>query len=333
MTARTDISSGTTSVLDSGQASGGVSGSQPAVSPQGIGNGPVEREFTVQARSQARMTLRRFFAHKLAVLSLVALILVVIGAFVGPLLWKYNYQDLTDAYSASPSWGHPFGTDSIGHDELAQVMRGAAASLVIALSVAVVSTVIGTVIGAVAGYYSGLVDTLLMRFVDLLLTVPLFAVAIVIGYNINSNSNQKVELALLLSLLLWPSIARVVRGQFLGLREREYAEAARALGASNIRIMFRHLVPNALGSIIVNATVTVATAILTETALSYVGFGIKSPDTSLGLLVSDGVSAAQTRPWVFYFPGLVIVLIALTINFIGDGLRDAFDPQQNRVRA
>jgi len=136
-----------------------------------------------------------------------------------------------------------------------------------------------------------------------------------------------------LALLLWTYIARVVRGTFLSLREKEFVEAARALGASDTRIMFRHLLPNATGSIIVNATIMVSVAILTETALSYLGLGIKAPDTSLGLLISTGQQAAQTRPWLFYFPGLMIIVIALTINFVGDGLRDAFDPTQTRVRA
>ncbi len=137
----------------------------------------------------------------------------------------------------------------------------------------------------------------------------------------------------MIAALAWTSICRVVRGVFLSLREKEFVEAARALGASDARIIFRHLLPNAVGPIIVNATIAVAVAILTETALSYLGLGIRPPDTSLGLLVSDGAQAAQTRPWLFYFPGLFIIIIALTVNFVGDGLRDAFDPTQRRVRA
>src|SRR5215207_3277601 len=243
-----------------------------------------EREFTVQRRSQTQMIMRRFMAHKLAVGSLVVFLLVVIISLVGGRFWKYSYADITDQYSSPPSLAHPMGTDDIGHGELAQVLRGAQKSVQVALLVAILATTIGAVIGAIAGYYRGWVDSVLMRFTDLILTIPSIAILAV-------------------------------------------------LGASDSRIMFRHLLPNATGSIIVNATVTVAVAILIETALSYLGLGIKSPDTSLGLLISAGQQAATTRPWLFYFPGLIIVIIALTINFIGDGLRDAFDPTQTRVRA
>ena len=173
----------------------------------------------------------------------------------------------------------------------------------------------------------------MMRFVDLLLTIPSLAILVTLSTLLASGGGDPVTIALILASLSWLSIARVIRGLFLSLREKEYVEAARCLGATNRRIIFRHLLPNAVGPIIVNATVTVAFAILAETGLSYLGFGIKYPSTSLGLLISDGQSAASTRPWLFYFPGLVIILIALTINFVGDGLRDALDPQQKRVRA
>jgi ABC-type dipeptide/oligopeptide/nickel transport system permease subunit len=203
----------------------------------------------------------------------------------------------------------------------------------VALMVAFLSTTIGAVIGAVAGYYRGWVDSALMRFTDLVLTIPSIAILAVLASVVAEEAGNWFFIGLVLALLQWTYIARVVRGTFLSLREKEFVEAARALGASDARIMFRHLLPNATGSIIVNATVTVAVAILLETALSYLGLGIKPPDTSLGLLISTGQQAATTRPWLFYFPGLIIVIIALTINFVGDGLRDAFDPTQTRVRA
>jgi glutathione transport system permease protein len=278
-----------------------------------------EREFTVVRRSQTQMIIRRFLAHKLAVGSLVVFLVVVIISLVGGRFWKYGYADITDQFSSPPSLAHPMGTDDIGHDSLAQVLRGSQKSVQVALMVAFLATAIGTVIGALAGYYRGWVDSALMRFTDLVLTIPSIAILAVLASTV--------------ALLQWTYIARVVRGTFLSLREKEFVEAARALGASDTRIMFRHLLPNATGSIIVNATVTVAIAILLETALSFLGLGIKPPDTSLGLLVSTGQQAATTRPWLFYFPGLVIIVIALTINFVGDGLRDAFDPTQTRVRA
>jgi ABC-type dipeptide/oligopeptide/nickel transport system permease subunit len=175
------------------------------------------------------------------------------------------------------------------------------------------------------------VDSILMRFTDLVLTIPLLAIAGLLAGTLSGGDWFLVAVAI--ASVSWTSIARVVRGTFLSLREKEFVDAARALGASDTRIIFRHLLPNATGSIIVNATINVAVAILVETALTFLGLGIQPPDTSLGLLVSAGVQAAQTRPWLFYFPGLAIIVIALTINFIGDGLRDAFDPTQTRVRA
>jgi len=292
-----------------------------------------EREFTVAARTQTQMIIRRFLAHKLAVGSLVVFLIVVVASLIGGRFWKYNYADITPEFSSPPSLQHPMGTDSIGHDSMAQILRGAQKSVQVALMVAFLSTTVGALIGALAGYYRGWIDSALMRFTDLVLTIPYIAILAVLAANVADKAGNWFFVGLVLSLLLWTSIARVVRGTFLSLREKEFVEAARALGASDRRIMFRHLLPNATGSIIVNATITVAVAILIETALSYLGLGIRSPDTSLGLLINEGQQAATTRPWLFYFPGIIIVIIALTINFIGDGLRDAFDPTQTRVRA
>jgi ABC-type dipeptide/oligopeptide/nickel transport system permease subunit len=292
-----------------------------------------EREFTVERRSQSQMVIRRFMAHKLAVGSLAVFLLVVIISLIGGRFWKYGYADITDEFSSPPSLEHPMGTDDIGHDSMAQILRGAQKSVQVALMVAFLSTTFGAVLGAIAGFYRGWVDAALMRFTDLILTIPSIAILAVLAATLADQAGNWFFVGLVLSLLLWTYIARVVRGTFLSLREKEFVEAARALGASDTRIMFRHLLPNATGSIIVNATVMVSVAILTETALSFLGLGIKAPDTSLGLLISAGTQAASTRPWLFWFPGVFIVIIALTINFVGDGLRDAFDPTQTRVRA
>jgi len=293
----------------------------------------VEREFTVVRRSQSSLVLRRFLQHRLAVVSLVVFVLLVTVSLLGTTLWHYTSTDITDDLSMSPSLAHPMGTDAAGHDLLAQVLAGTRISILVALLVAVLSTAFGTVFGAISGFYGGRTDTLMMRTVDLLLTVPSLAILVCLSTLLAGGGGDPVTIGLILASLSWLSIARVIRGLFLSLREKEYVEAARCLGASNARIIFRHLLPNAVGPIIVNATITVAAAILAETGLSYLGFGIKFPSTSLGLLISVGQSAAQTRPWLFYFPGLVIVLIALTVNFVGDGVRDALDPQQKRVRA
>ncbi len=293
----------------------------------------VEREFTVKARTQRQLIVRRFLQHRLATISLVVFVLLILAALVGGRFWHYGFADVSDDFSQAPTLKHPMGTDEIGHDVLAQVLRGARKSVQVALLVAFVSTAVGTVVGAVSGFFRGWVDAALMRIVDLILTIPTIVILITLSAQASSSAGSWVFIALIIAGLLWAPISRTVRGQFLSLREKEYVEAARALGASNRRIIFRHLLPNALGPIIVAATIAVAVAIITESALSFLGVGIRPPDTSLGLLVSDGQQAASTRPWLFYFPGLYIILIALTVNFVGDGLRDAFDPTQTRVRA
>lgn len=297
------------------------------------GSAPADREFTVEVRSQARLILRRFLRHKLAVASLVVFVAVVLFGFVGGTLWRFTYDQLTPDISAPPSLLHPFGTDSSGVDLMAMVMRGTQRSLEIALFVAVTATGVGTIYGAIAGYYRGVFDTLMMRFVDLILTFPTIAVAAILGYQVGASAGSWFFIGLILAALTWPIVARVVRGAVLSLREKEFIEAARALGARDRRIIFRHLIPNVMGSVIVSVTILVATAILSETGLSFIGFGVRPPDTSLGLLVSQAQTAVSTRPWLFYFPGAFIILIVLSINFIGDGLRDAFDPTQTKVRS
>lgn len=278
----------------------------------------------------AGIVARRFLRHRLAVAGLAVLAGVVLLALVGGHLWRYGYTVQSNDLSQAPGWKHPFGTDALGHDMLAQVLRGANKSVMIALVVAALSTTFGTLVGALAGFYRGWVDAALMRATDLTLTVPSYAAAAVLAYQFGTRRNGWVYLALLLAAFAWMPVARVVRGVFVSLREKEYVQAARALGASNRRILLRHVLPNAMGSIIVNATLVVAAAILAETALSYIGLGIQPPDTSLGLLVSYGEGAATTRPWLFYIPGLFIVIIVLAVNFVGDGLREAFDPTQRQ---
>ncbi|MEU6217551.1 ABC transporter permease [Streptomyces sp. NPDC047022] len=288
-----------------------------------------EHEFTVKQRSQTQMVLRRFVRHRAAMISLVVFVLIVLWAFIGPYLWHYSYQKYTPDNSQAPSAKHPFGTDSSGYDAYAQVMRGTQTSLKVAILIALGSTVLGAVWGAIAGFYRGIVDSIMMRIADLVLTLPLFAIALVIS---SRSGGSWYWIAVVVAGLTWAYVSRIVRSTVLSLREKEFVEAARALGASDTRIIFGHLLPNSLGPIIVNATILVATGILTETALSFLGFGVQPPDTSLGLLVAQAQTAVDTRPWLFYIPGAFIIAIALTINFIGDGLRDAFDPRQQRVR-
>jgi ABC-type dipeptide/oligopeptide/nickel transport system permease subunit len=302
---------------------------EPTADQAGPARTPVEREFTVKERSQWAMAMRRFLKHRLATISLFVFIVLVLFAFVGPHLWKYDYINYTNDLNIAPNGTHPFGTDETGFDEVALVMRGTQQSLKVAFIIALLGTGLGAIWGIVAGFFGGIVDSTLMRLADLILTIPALALAAALA---RQGSGTLLLIGLVLAGVSAPYVARVVRGVVLSLREREFVEAARALGASNIRIMFRHLLPNTLPVVIVNATLLIAAGILLETALSFVGFGIQSPDTSLGILITKEKGAVDTRPWLFYFPGVFIILIALTVNFIGDGLRDALDPRQTRER-
>ncbi len=297
----------------------------------GEGVTPADREFTVAARAQWKTVLRRFLRHKPAVISMVVLTAISVWAFFFPLIWKWNYteRDKT-ALSKPPGNGHPFGTDDLGKDVMALVMRGIQRSLEVALLAAVIVVFLGILIGAIAGYFRGIVDAILMRFTDLVLTIPLLVIVAVVSVGIPGSPWYVIPI--ILGLVAWTGLARIVRGEFLSLREKEFVEAARAIGVTDRRIIFRHILPNLAGPIIVVATLTIAGAILTEAALSFLGLGIRPPEVSLGLLISTYQSAFQTRPWLFWFPAASIVLICLCINFIGDGLRDALDPKQNRVR-
>ena len=307
-----------------------------APAPVGIPEPPVSDqlvEFGVEAESQSRRIVRRFVRHRLAMASLVVLLVLMIASFLGETITSYRYDELTADTNQSPSLKHWFGTDFIGHDMFTLVLRGARRSILVALIVAALATSFGATVGALAGYYRGFLDNALMRVTDLFLTIPSIAVLLVMASRYRGESGNWMAIALVIAAFAWMPLARVVRGMFLSLREREFVEAARALGASDSRIILRHLLPNSLAPIIVNATLLVATAILIETALSFLGFGIAPPDTSLGRLVADGSNASYTRPWMFYLPGLWLMLICLCINFVGDGLRDAIDPRDAKVRA
>jgi ABC-type dipeptide/oligopeptide/nickel transport system permease subunit len=285
----------------------------------------------LKVRSQWSYARMRFFRHRLAIIGLVGLA-VIFGAgifanFVAP--YSYAQIDLSHILQG-PSHAHYFGTDALGRDQFTRTIWGIRTSMEVGFFVAILSTFIGLIVGAVAGYYGGWLDNLLMRITDLVLTLPLLAVLLTAAALLGQGNQWRVSLILV--FFFWTGIARVVRGIFLSLREKEYVEAAKASGAGDARLMFRHILPNTLGPIVVNATLAVGTAILVEAALSFLGFGIKPPTPSLGVLVAD----AQANPqqwWLTIFPGLTLVLIVLCVNFVGDGLRDALDPQQRRVRA
>jgi peptide/nickel transport system permease protein len=285
----------------------------------------------VEARTQFRMALDRFVHHRVALLGLGVFILLVLFGTIGPLFWQFNYSQITNQFGTGPSAQHPFGTDTIGHDLFAQVMSGEGTTVRTALLVAAVSTVIGTVLGAIAGYYGKAADQLLMRFTDLVLVLPPIAILLVLANKLSKEASSWLGIAFVLALVLWTYLARLVRGAFLSLREREFIEAAKAIGASDKRIIFRHMIPNAIGAIVVNATLTVANAVLFEAVLSFLGLGIEPPAVSLGNLVAAGQTDATVLPWLFFFPAGFLIVTILAVNFIGDGLRDALDPTQ-RVR-
>ena len=281
--------------------------------------GSVEREFTIRAMTQRQLVTRRFFRHRGALVGMAVFLFTVILAFssIGfaglPGWWNKSYDatativrpggrptldlNLFDGDGISIG-AHPFGQDNVGRDYFAVTMRGAQRSLTIAIVTGLVSTLIGVAVGALAGYFRGWVETLLMRFTDLMITIPLLLLAAVIGKAVGGLG--ALTLAFFLGLLVWVTLARLVRGEFLSLREKEFVEAARAMGAGPGRIIFRHILPNALGTIIVNATLTISAAVLLETAISFLGFGVQSPDTSLGVIISTYQAAFQTRPWLFW---------------------------------
>ncbi len=322
-------------------------GADPA-SPQHVDQLSIERNLDTgdKSYSQGQLIRRRFFRHTGALISLAVLVFVAVLAYTsigfGPIPGWWD-KDTASTYpvvnpAGSPTlqlWPfqigeHPFGQTTIGQDFFALVMRGTQISIMIALVVGLVSTFIGTVVGALSGYFRGIVEAVLMRVTDLFIVVPLLVLAAVLG-QIASGGGVWL-LAIMLGLVTWTGLARLVRGEVLSLREREFVAAARAVGTSPARIITRHILPNTMGVIIVSTTLSIAVAILLETALSYLGFGVQPPDTSLGLLISTYETAFTTRPWLFWWPGMFILAIALSVNFIGDGLRDAFDPRQNRSK-
>lgn len=272
------------------------------------------------------VALRRFLRHRPALAGATGLVAVTLFAFLGAPLWRYRYDVSTADVSQPPSREHPFGTNSLGYDLLAQVMQGTQRSLLIAVSVGVVATAIGAIVGAVAGYSGGKLDAILMRTVDVFLMFPIIVVAAFLGNQVGSSANGWFFISLVLASLSWPAVARIVRGVTLSIKEEEFVYAARAAGANSRWIISRHVLPNAVGPISVVASILTASAILAETTLSYLGFGVQAPDTSLGLLINQAQGAIQTRPWLFYIPGVFVILIGICASFVGDGLRDAFSP-------
>lgn len=302
--------------------------------------------------SQGRLVFRRFLSHKPAVVSMILLFSIIVFALsavgYGPIpgWWQFNHEQLLSlagggrpTLSVIPEWlggagiawgDHPFGQNTPGKDYFALTMRGLLISTVVMFVLGLFASFLGVVVGAVAGYYRGWIDAVLMRLTDVVIVIPIIVIGAIVGAA--AGSAGPPLFAITIAFFAWTGVARLVRGEFLSLREREFVEAARLAGASDVRIIFKHILPNAIGVVIVASTLLIASAIILESSLSYLGYGIRAPEVSLGLLIAQNESAFQTRPWLFWWPAAFIVGLSLLVNFIGDGLRDAFDPRQKRVR-
>jgi len=282
--------------------------------------------------SRRTLVRRRFLRNKPAVAALALLVLFFIGCYSLPSLLPYSYTDL-DYYALQqpPSPHHWFGTNALGQDLLALTLRGMQKSMLIGVCVALISTVFAATVGSIAGYFGGWRDRRLMWLVDLLLVVPSFIIIMIVTPRLGS-ADRVFWLIVLFSVFGWMISSRIVRGMTMSLREREFVVAARYMGVRNWRIIIRHILPNVASLLIIDTTLNVGTAVIGETGLSFLGFGIQPPDVSLGTLIADGTNSATTFPWVFLFPAGVLVLIVLCANLIGDGLRDALDPGARPLR-
>lgn len=281
------------------------------------------------ARSQWALFRRRFLRHKVAVASIAVLVALVVLCFGATFFAPYSNTDQDLLLGpVSPNRTHWFGTDELGRDQMSRLLYAGRISLKIGFAVAIIATVLGTAIGAIAGFVGKATDQILMRITDLFLVVPAIAI---LAIALKKFGNSDRTIILVLAGLFWMYVARVVRGQVLAIKEKEFVEAARASGASGSRIIVRHIVPNIIGPIMVNATLGVALAIITESTLSFLGFGVQPPKTSWGNMLSDAEGYVGTpRAYLLYAPGLLILITVLAVNFLGDGLRDAFDPQSEK---
>jgi peptide/nickel transport system permease protein len=287
---------------------------------------PIGGDVDVPAAPPMRKDIwKRFRRNRLALVGLGFLLVLVVVAILAPVIAPYDYSEISADNRASPSSSHLFGTDTIGRDVFSRVVHGARISLRIGILATAISLTIGLLLGATAGFFGGMIDTILMRVTDMLLAIPYIVLAIAIASLFGRSENSII---LVLGLTGWLAITRIVRSSFLALKSLEYVEAATALGFPRTRIMFRHILPNALQPIIVYGTVSIGSVILAEAALSFLGVGPQPPTPAWGLMVADaGGAALATGPHMLFFPGLAIFMTVLAFVFVGDGLRDALDPK------
>lgn len=290
--------------------------------------------------SPRQMAWRRFRRHKLAIANSILLVLLFVYAFGGGLVHSEAYANFNDTTKRlqAPSWEHPFGTDTIGRDILARTIYGGQISLLIGLTAVIVQLLIGVIIGAVAGYYGGWLDSLLMRFTEAVMTIPSLFLLLVMAKFFSGRvpdltlfgrtfSGSVVVIILIIGLTSWPRLTRIVRAEFLSLKENDFVLAARAIGTSNAQIIMRHVLPNTVAPIVVTATLAVAAAIISEAYISFLGLGVQPPTATWGNMITGATTYIETAPWLWFFPGMLILLTVLSINFVGDGLRDALDPR------
>jgi ABC-type dipeptide/oligopeptide/nickel transport system permease subunit len=293
-------------------------------------------EVALESLNQWQIAWRRFKRHRLALVGAIIFAVMIFLAVFAPIIWPYDRLDLhriTHPGGDPPGWlrspfslADPFGTDVGGRSVFVLTVNGARLSMMIGVATTVIAVTVGVTVGSLAGYFGGLIDGLLMRFVDFMLTIPfLFVILVAARFY---GAGDPIVLTLIFGLLFWPGLARLVRALFLSLREQDFVLAARAVGVSDIRITFRHILPNALGPIIVSATLLVAGAIVTEAFVSFLNFGLKATDISWGNALSNAQGAQILGNWWWaFFPGMAIALTVIAINFMGDGLRDALDPR------
>jgi oligopeptide transport system permease protein len=297
----------------------------------------MSRTLDVKGRSLWEDARRRLFRNRAAVVSIIVLGIIALLALVGPFLLAYPFdaQDY-DVVSCAPDWwpdpavlcyaggSHWFGTDSVGRDLLVRTLYGARVSLAVGLIATLVSLIIGVAYGATAGYLGGRIDELMMRFVDVLYSIPYIFLVIILMVIFNRNF---FLLFVAIGAVEWLTMSRIVRGQTLSIKQKEFIEAARASGVNGFGIITRHIIPNVFGPVIVYVTLTVPASILAESFLSFLGLGIQEPLTSWGVLISEGANQMETAPWMLIFPALFMAITLFCFNFIGDGLRDALDPK------
>ncbi len=296
-----------------------------------VGEPETMRDAPKRPQSRGRTILRKVLATKRARIGGGVLLFIILWAFIGPLLspWSFTDQDGL-AFSQPPSLDHWFGTNNIGQDVYAQTLVGLQKSIVIGLIVGPGAAIIAGLVGAIAGYVGGVWDKAIVWFIDLLLVIPGFFLLVLLSPAFKSLS--WLALVVFLVLFGWMVLARVIRGQTMSLREREYVKAARFMGVPGFTIIRRHIIPNVASLLIIDATLGIGAAILSETTLSFFGFGVQAPDVSLGTLLAAGASAAVTRPWLFVFPAAILVITVLASSLLGDALRDAIDPTSGANR-